>query len=113
MALEVLCEAGIPISRSEWFDLEGSRYLEVERFDRVGKQGRRGVISLFALNCHYLVGLGQVAFGQHEPDAQNRELTEEANSKNGDNRWADRLQVHRRPKPGDQRYQAHKDARLP
>jgi hypothetical protein len=54
VALEVLREAGIPASRSEWFDLDGSRFLELERFDRVGKQGRRGVISLFALNCHYL-----------------------------------------------------------
>ena len=54
VALEVLREADIPVSRSEWFDLGGNRYLEVERFDRVGRQGRRGVISLFAINCHYL-----------------------------------------------------------
>jgi hypothetical protein len=54
VALEVLREAGIPASRSAWFDLDGSRFLEVERFDRVGKLGRRGVISLFAINCHYL-----------------------------------------------------------
>jgi len=54
LALEVLREAGVPVSRSEWFDLDGSRYLEMERFDRVGRQGRRGVISLYAINCHYL-----------------------------------------------------------
>lgn len=54
VALEVLREAGIPAPRSEWFDIDGSRYLEMERFDRVGKQGRRGVISLFAVNCHHL-----------------------------------------------------------
>lgn len=54
LALEVLRDAGVPVPRSEWFDLGGSRYLEVERFDRVGKRGRRGVISLYAINCHYL-----------------------------------------------------------
>ena len=54
LALEVLREAGVPAPRSEWFDLDGSRYLEMDRFDRVGRQGRRGVISLYAINCHYL-----------------------------------------------------------
>ena len=54
LALEVLREAGVPVPRSEWFDLDGSRYLEVDRFDRVSRQGRRGVISLYAINCHYL-----------------------------------------------------------
>lgn len=54
IALQVLREAGLPASDSEWFDLGGSRYLEVDRFDRVGRQGRRGVISLFAINCHYI-----------------------------------------------------------
>jgi HipA-like C-terminal domain len=54
LALQVLREAAVPIPHSEWFDLDGSRYLEVERFDRVGRQGRRGVISLYAINCHYL-----------------------------------------------------------
>jgi hypothetical protein len=54
LALEVLREAGIPVSHSNWFDLHGSRYLEVDRFDRVSKKGRRGVISLHAINCNYL-----------------------------------------------------------
>ncbi len=54
LALESLSEAGIPAARSEWFDFDGNRYLEIDRFDRVGKLGRRGVISLFAINCHYL-----------------------------------------------------------
>lgn len=54
LALEVLRAAEVPAPHSEWFDQEGSRYLEVERFDRVGLRGRRGIISLFALNSHFL-----------------------------------------------------------
>lgn len=54
LALEVLRSAEVPAPHSEWFDLEWSRYLEVERFDRVGRRGRRGIISLSALNNHYL-----------------------------------------------------------
>ena len=53
LALEVLRVAGVPTPHSEWFDHEGGRYLELERFDRVGRQGRYGIISLFALNNHY------------------------------------------------------------
>jgi hypothetical protein len=56
LALEVLRTAGVPAPRSEWVDFNGSRYLDVERFDRVGRQGRRGVISLYAINGHYLGG---------------------------------------------------------
>ncbi len=54
LALEVLREANIPAPQSRWFDLNGRRYLEMERFDRVGRLGRRGVISLFAINGHHL-----------------------------------------------------------
>jgi hypothetical protein len=54
LTLGVLREAGVPAPRSEWFDYDGSRYLELERFDRVGRRGRRGVISLRAINGHYL-----------------------------------------------------------
>ena len=54
VALQILRETGVPVPHSDWFDLEGSRYLEVERFDRVNRLGRRGVISLYAINCHYL-----------------------------------------------------------
>lgn len=56
LALQVLREAGLSVPHSEWFDLEGSRFLEMDRFDRIGRRGRRGVISLYALNCHYLGG---------------------------------------------------------
>ena len=54
LALEILRGVGVPVPCSEWFDLDGIRYLEVGRFDRIGRQGRRGVISLYAVNGHYL-----------------------------------------------------------
>ena len=54
VALDVLRDAGFAASRTAWFDLDGGRYLEVERFDRVGPRGRRGVISLHAINAHFL-----------------------------------------------------------
>jgi hypothetical protein len=54
IALETLRTAGIPAAKSMWFDLAGHRFLEVERFDRAGKRGRRGVISLAVVNGHYL-----------------------------------------------------------
>jgi hypothetical protein len=54
LALETLRDAGIPVPASGWFDLDGCRYLELERFDRIGSRGRRGVISLWAINSHYL-----------------------------------------------------------
>ena len=54
LALEMLRGLGVPTPCSEWFDLDGIRYLEVDRFDRIGRQGRCGVISLHAVNNHYL-----------------------------------------------------------
>ena len=54
LALEVVRGAGYAAPRAEWFDLGGSRYLEVERFDRIGRRGRLGVISLAAVNNHFL-----------------------------------------------------------
>ena len=54
LALKMLREMGVPAPGSEWFDLDGIRYLEVDRFDRIGERGRRGVISLHAVNNHYL-----------------------------------------------------------
>jgi len=54
LALEMLRAIDIPAPKSDWFDLGGIRFLEVERFDRIGLKGRRGVISLFAVNNHFL-----------------------------------------------------------
>ena len=55
LALEMLRGIGLTVACSEWFDLDGIRYLEVVRFDRIGRQGRRGVISLYAINGHDIV----------------------------------------------------------
>ncbi len=49
-ALEVLHGAGEVQTVPRVFDAGGRRFLEMERFDRVGLQGRRGVASLRALH---------------------------------------------------------------
>jgi hypothetical protein len=53
-ALETVAEAGRGAAQARWMDEEGWRFLEVERFDRVGPRGRRAVLSLAALNNEYL-----------------------------------------------------------
>ncbi|MBF5041549.1 type II toxin-antitoxin system HipA family toxin YjjJ [Simulacricoccus sp. 17bor-14] len=58
LALEHLREAGVDAARSRWFDLGGFRFLEVERFDRVGLRGRRGLLSLAALDAYVGAGRG-------------------------------------------------------
>ncbi|WP_043428552.1 type II toxin-antitoxin system HipA family toxin YjjJ [Cystobacter fuscus] len=54
LTLEVIREAGIEAATARWFDEGGYRFLEVERFDRVGERGRRGVIPLGALDKKYI-----------------------------------------------------------
>jgi hypothetical protein len=53
-ALEAVRAAGIQAAAADVFDIEGTRFLEVERFDRIGTRGRRGVSSLFVLGGEYL-----------------------------------------------------------
>jgi DNA-binding transcriptional ArsR family regulator len=50
LAHELLARAGIPSCRSNWFLFDDRAYLEVERFDRVGAEGRRGAVSLYAVD---------------------------------------------------------------
>ena len=50
LAHELLARAGIPACRSRWFASEDRAYLEVERFDRNGVEGRRGAVSLYAID---------------------------------------------------------------
>ena len=53
-AHRTLEEHGIAASRSLLFEAADRVFLESERFDRVDEQGRRGVVSLFALDTvHY------------------------------------------------------------
>lgn len=57
LALETLRAAGIPAAQTYVFDHGGQRFLEVERFDRVGSLGRRALHSLSALDAEF-VGAG-------------------------------------------------------
>ena len=57
LALETLRAAGIPAATTRLIDHGSQRFLEVERFDRVGALGRRAVFSLSALDAEF-VGAG-------------------------------------------------------
>lgn len=52
-ALSLLQEQGVPAAASRLLEAGGRLFLEVERFDRYGKLGRRGVLSLASLDDHY------------------------------------------------------------
>ncbi len=54
IAAQVLVDAGIPASRSRLIDIAGRRFLEVERFDRVGQRGRRAVHSLLSVEAEFV-----------------------------------------------------------
>ena len=49
-AHELLESAGIASCRSRLFTYDERTYLEIERFDRLGRQGRHGVVSLRAVD---------------------------------------------------------------
>lgn len=57
LALEHLSHAGVPAPASRLLDRGGYRFLEVERFDRCGQYGRRGVVSMAAFSYEH-VGAG-------------------------------------------------------
>lgn len=57
-ALSVLHEAGLG-ALAEVFDIGGRRFLEVERFDRVGERGRRAVHSLESLDAEFVGQAGE------------------------------------------------------
>ena len=70
IALEELSKAGVLACRARVLDVGERRFLEVERFDRIGARGRRGVLSLGPLDDDL--------FGQRDnwSDAANRLLGE-------------------------------------
>jgi hypothetical protein len=57
LALETLREASIPAAKTQIIDYGGQRFLESERFDRIGIFGRSALHSLSALDAEY-AGLG-------------------------------------------------------
>ena len=57
LALDTLREAGIPAAKTRIVDHGNQRFLEVERFDRIGNLGRRALLSLAALDAEF-VGAG-------------------------------------------------------
>lgn len=55
LALETLRGVGCSTSVTELVEGEGGQiFLEVERFDRLGRKGRRGLVSLRAINLEYV-----------------------------------------------------------
>jgi hypothetical protein len=50
LALRALDEAGVDAALARYFEIDGYGFLEVERFDRVGRFGRRGMISAGAID---------------------------------------------------------------
>lgn len=50
LALQTLEDHGIDVARSELLECGDQVFLESERFDRTGARGRRGVVSLYALD---------------------------------------------------------------
>ncbi|MBI5511630.1 MAG: type II toxin-antitoxin system HipA family toxin YjjJ [Deltaproteobacteria bacterium] len=57
LAHGVLQAAGLPAAKSRVLDGPTRRFLEVERFDRVGLHGRRATCSLFAIDVEYFGAL--------------------------------------------------------
>jgi hypothetical protein len=51
LAHRVLSEHGIDACRSELLEYDERVFLQCERFDRVGREGRRSTVSLFALDA--------------------------------------------------------------
>jgi DNA-binding transcriptional ArsR family regulator len=53
VASQVLSEQGVDAARSEIFEFGGRVFLESERFDRIGAEGRRGAVSLYSVDVAF------------------------------------------------------------
>lgn len=78
VALALLQEAGVPAARSQLLEAGGRLFLEVERFDRVGARGRRGLLSLAALDDHHFGWRGSWSDGAQRLQQQRMLTTAEA-----------------------------------
>jgi hypothetical protein len=54
LALETLAAGGVLASRSRMVDVGAQRFLELERFDRVGPHGRHALLSLASLDGEFV-----------------------------------------------------------
>lgn len=78
MALDVLRQHGIPAAHTNIIDVGQQRFLEIERFDRVSPLGRRGIISLAAMDAEF-VGMGNGGWPTMvEALAKDRHITTQA-----------------------------------
>lgn len=59
LALTTLRAAGLCAAQTKIYDSQGQRFLEVERFDRVGALGRKAVISLGAFDAEFVGAANQ------------------------------------------------------
>ena len=79
-ALETLIAHGRPAARSTVIEAGDRTFLEVERFDRVGAFGRRGVTSLFPLDAEFAghetwsASVGALVTERHVPVEAAREV---------------------------------------
>ena len=77
-ALTLLREGGIEAVATRLIDRDEQRFLEVERFDRIGPHGRRGLTSLTALDTEF-VGLGRGPWpGMTGPLVRTGHITQDA-----------------------------------
>lgn len=74
IALDTLADYGFGAPASRLIDRDGQRFLEVERFDRCGAQGRVGLLSMGSVDAEW-VGLGSDWTGVAEALARDGWIT--------------------------------------
>ena len=66
LALDVLREHGVPAAHAELLSSDTYKFLEVERFDRIGERGRRAVLTLAAIHQNPVDSWSTAAVRLHE-----------------------------------------------